>query len=185
IRTVPGFLPVICRPRAVMASTCSVFASNAVTRATDDNAAANKPPIAPQPTTRICMLMPRLCAGEPPRRSPPTHISERKAGDAFVVFRQRAQFVLGDIFVEIIDRTVADEFLDLDVDEIGWVLAVGTHHAGSGPGQSGFIGLDGVTRVFAAVQENGESARVDCRLRRTIGTTRVHRVRRVPGEGDP
>src|SRR6186997_2393228 len=149
MRAVCGFLPEIRSPCVLIAPTCSAFASNAVTRATDDNAAANKPPMAPQPTIRICALMPRQPTGELSRRSPPAHVGEREAGDAFVVLRQCAQFVLGDIFVEIIEGPIADEFLDLDVDEIGRVLAVGAHHPCSGSGPRSLIGLERITRVRA------------------------------------
>src|SRR6266851_5484091 len=57
MRTVRGLLPATRKPRAFIAVTCSALASKAVTLATDESAAANSPPIAPQPTMRICPLM--------------------------------------------------------------------------------------------------------------------------------
>ena len=48
-----GFSPLMRKPCAPIAFTCSALASSAVTLATDDRAAANKPPMAPQPTMRI------------------------------------------------------------------------------------------------------------------------------------
>src|SRR4029078_11741726 len=185
ILAVRALLPMMRRPLALMASTCSAFVSSTVTLAADESAAAKSPPMAPQPTMRICVLMPRLCAGEALRRSPPTHVGEREAGHTLVVFRQRAQFVLGDIFFEIIERPVADEFLYLDVDEIGRVLAVGAHHLCRGPGPGGLIGLQRIARVRTAAQQVGEGARVDCRLRRARGTARIHRMPRAPCERNP
>src|SRR4029079_8603041 len=119
-----ALLPMMRRPLVLMASTCSAFVSSTVTLAADESAAAKSPPMAPQPTMRICVLMPRLCARERLRVSPPTHVGEGEAGHTLVVFRQRAQFVLGDIFFEIIERPVADEFLYIDIDEIRRVCAV-------------------------------------------------------------
>src|SRR5215510_8582097 len=185
ILTLRAPLPMIRMPCVLMASTCSVLVSSAVTRATDESAAANSPPMAPQPTMRICLLMPRSCAGQPFRCSPPAHVIEREAGDTLVVFRQRAQFILGDILVEIIERPVADEFLNLDVDEVGRVLAVGAHHPGSGLRARSLIGLERIARIRTAAQQVGEGARVNCRLRRAIGTAWIHRVRRVACERDP
>src|SRR5262249_24945182 len=57
-------------------------------------------------------------------------VRQRKSGDALVIVRQRAQLVLGDVFVEIGERPVAHQLLDLNVDEVGRVLAVGAHHLG-------------------------------------------------------
>src|ERR687888_1358071 len=59
-------------------------------------------------------------------------IRQRKAGDLLVFLRQSAQFVLSDVLVEIVKRPVADQFLDLDIDEIRRMLAIGAHDARRG-----------------------------------------------------
>jgi 4-carboxymuconolactone decarboxylase len=42
-------------------------------------------------------------------RSPPRYIRQREADGALVVLRQRAQLILGDVFVEIVEWLVADQ----------------------------------------------------------------------------
>jgi len=53
IRAVRGLFPITRSPCVLMAFACSALVSNAATLATDDNAAAKSPPIAPQPTMRM------------------------------------------------------------------------------------------------------------------------------------
>src|SRR5262249_18003699 len=42
------------------------------------------------------------------------HIRQRESRDALVVLRQRAQLVLRDVVVEIVERAVADQLLHFD-----------------------------------------------------------------------
>src|SRR6476659_6014108 len=126
-------------PCAFIAFTCSAFASNVVTLATVDSAAANKPPIAPQPTIRIRGGM--MLAGAR------GYIGESEAGDAFVVLRQCAQLVLSNVFVEIVERFVSDQLLDLEIDEIRRLLAIGAHHLGGRCDPRGLIGFECLSRI--------------------------------------
>ena len=75
------------------------------------------------------------------------HIGQRKAGDALVILRQRAQFVLRDVFVEIIEWLVADQFLDLDIDEIRRVLAIGAHYFRGRLNARGLVGFQRLARI--------------------------------------
>src|SRR5262249_60763603 len=80
------------------------------------------------PTTRASSLLSRASDIELPKAERSTagrDVGKCKAGNAFVTLRQRAQFVLRNVFVEIVERSVADQFLNFDVDEIRGLFAIG------------------------------------------------------------
>jgi hypothetical protein len=79
---------------------------------------------------------------------------------------------------------VADQFLDLEIDEIGRMLAVGNHHLGRRASARGFVGFERRARVGVGRQQIGQRARVDRRLRRAIGAARIHRMGGIAGQRD-
>src|SRR5262245_13846134 len=208
IRTVRGFFPIIRSPWVLTVFACSPLVSNAVTLATDDNAAAQSPPIAPQPTMR---MLADMISNYLPRqlrwvlyffliRSDPNpyrifiaqnlvgscsgsflNIGQGEAGDLFVTVGKRSQLILRDVFVEIVEWFVANQFLDLDIDEIRRLFAIGAHQFGCGRNTRRFIGLQGRARVRPDLQQIGQRSGIDCCLRGTVRTPWIHPMRSVAG----
>src|SRR5215213_7225949 len=83
-------------------------------------------------THRSKSWMPGTRPGMTKESSRPLHIAHRKTGDPFVILTQRAQLVLRDEVVEIVERLVAGKLLNLDVDEIRRVFPVGAHDLARG-----------------------------------------------------
>src|ERR1700730_17652617 len=96
------------------------------------------------------------------------HVAQRKSRDSFVLLGERAQLVLGDELVEIVERAVAHQLLDPDVDEIGRMLAVGAHHLGGRLAPLGLERGERGARIAVRGERIGEGARVDRALRRPV-----------------
>jgi hypothetical protein len=69
------------------------------------------------------------------------HVGERKAGYALVLLGEGSQLILCDVVVEVLEGTVADQFFDPGVDEIGRRSPVGPHNIGGCGDTRRFIGL--------------------------------------------
>ena len=91
------------------------------------------------------------------------HIAHRKPRDALVVVRERAQLILRDVVVELAERPVAGQLLDLDVDEIGRVFAVGAHDPGGRLASRRLVGSQRIARIATAARHSA-SARASITL---------------------
>src|SRR5215831_7705358 len=122
------------------------------------------------PTTRASSLLSRASDIELPKAERSTagrDVGKCKAGNAFVTLRQRAQFVLRNVFVKLVERS-ADQFLNFDVDEIRGLFAIGADNFRRRCNADRFVGFQGIARIGGFLQQIGERAGVDCRLCRAV-----------------
>src|SRR4029078_1093102 len=116
------------------------------------------------PTTRGSSLLSRASDIELPKAECTSatgrDVGQCKAGDAFVAIGQGAQLILRDVFVDIVERSVADQFLDLDIDEIRGLFAVGAHNLRRRGNARGFVGFPRVAWIMGFLQQIGVRARI-------------------------
>jgi hypothetical protein len=86
------------------------------------------------------------------------------------------------VVVQVPERPVADQFFDLDIDEIRRMRAVDQYHLIGGRQAARFVFLERLARIGVGREALRQCAGVDRALGGAVGATRVHRVGGVAGE---
>src|SRR5205085_3804317 len=78
--------------------------------------------------------------------------------------------------VELGERLVTGERLNLVHDEIWWSRPVGPHHFGCRPKPCGFVSFESFERVFPFGEEVRKDSYIDQGLSGSVGASRIHRM---------